>query len=88
MEQPPRKILFLYFELAGYFLACINRLLELHEVEVHIVRYPVNSVAPFDFKADERVRFYEYKDFNRDSLIALAKKINPDIISNVIHLYL
>ena len=80
MEQPPRKILFLYFELAGYFLACINRLLELYEVEVHIVRYPVNSVAPFDFKADERVRFYEYKDFNRDSLIALAKKINPDII--------
>ena len=60
-QQPRKKILFLYFELAGYFMACINRLIELYEVDVHIVRYPVNAIAPFDFKANEKIHFYEYE---------------------------
>ena len=76
----PKRILFLYFELAGYFLACINRLIELYEVDVHIVRYPVNAVAPFDFNPNEKIHFYEYESFTSASLIELANKINPDII--------
>ena len=80
IEQKRKKVLFLYFELAGYFLACVNRLIETYAVDVHIVRYPVNAVAPFDFKDDERIKFYEYSDFDRTSLLEFAKALNPDMI--------
>ena len=75
-----KKILFLYFELAGYFLACVNRLIELYDVDVHIVRYPVNAVAPFNFKSNERIRFYEYHELTTTALIELVKELNPDLL--------
>lgn len=80
MKQQRKKVLFLYFELAGYFLACVKRLTELYAVDVHIVRYPVNTVAPFNFKDDLGITFYEYCELNRTSLIELTKNIDPDII--------
>lgn len=75
-----KKILILYFELAGYLLACIDKLAELFDVEIHVVRYPLNPVAPFDFKFNEHVNYYERKNYSRDELIALAKQIDPDLI--------
>lgn len=80
MKPPRKKILFLYNELAGYFLACIEKLSELFEVEIHVVRYPLNPVAPFEFKFNDHIKYYERKNYNRNSLIALAKEINPDLI--------
>lgn len=73
-------ILFLYTELAGYFLACVRTLLEEHPVDVHIIRWPVNKEAPFNFGESSNISFYERNDYTDDQLIALAKEINPDII--------
>ncbi len=48
--------------------------------QVHIVRQPVNKEAPFEFSFPEGVRVYERNDYNKSSLLQLAKNINPDII--------
>jgi glycosyltransferase involved in cell wall biosynthesis len=42
------RIIFLYRELAGYTVECINKLA--HEHEVLLIRYPVNGEAPFQFE--------------------------------------
>jgi glycosyltransferase involved in cell wall biosynthesis len=75
-----KKILFLYTELAGYFLSCVAELLKEPGVEVHIVRWPVNNEAPFDFEFSDKLKIYERKSYSREQLITLASTISPDII--------
>jgi glycosyltransferase involved in cell wall biosynthesis len=77
LEQPV-KILFLYTELAGYFLACVNELAS-QGAEVHIVRWPVNEEAPFRFEFGN-VRIYERRDLDRAKLLKLAEEIDPSVI--------
>jgi glycosyltransferase involved in cell wall biosynthesis len=49
------RILFLYSELAGYFLACAEELGKHPDVEaVCIVHWPVNPEAPFQFQSTEQ----------------------------------
>ncbi len=72
-------ILFLYTELAGYFLAGIRELAK-KDVEIHIVRWPINKEAPFEFKFPENVNIYERNDYSNNKLIELAEKINPTTI--------
>lgn len=49
------RFLFLYTELAPYFLACVDRLVRDHGAEVRIVHWPVNAEAPFLLDADPRI---------------------------------
>jgi glycosyltransferase involved in cell wall biosynthesis len=74
------KIVFLYSELAGYFLSCINELTKRNDVEVYIVRWPVNKEAPFNFKFSSHVKVYNSKDYNDVELIQLIEEINPNVI--------
>lgn len=74
------KFVFLYTEIAGYFLACVKKLVELHNTEVHIFRYPVNSEAPFEFPLLKNVFYYERKNFTRKKLKEKVSEINPDCI--------
>ncbi len=73
-----KRILFLYTELAQYFLACCNELAK-HNFEVHIVRWPVNEEAPFVFNV-EQLRIYERKNFDRKKLLNLVKEIHPNLL--------
>lgn len=72
------SVLFLYTELADYFLKCCEEL-ALSE-EVHIIRWPVNKEAPFDFKYSERIKIYDKKDYNLEQLKGLVAEIGPSII--------
>ncbi|HEY4651526.1 MAG TPA: glycosyltransferase family 4 protein [Pontibacter sp.] len=74
------RILFLYTELAGYFLSCIKALTEEHVVEVHLVRWPVNSEAPFQFAIPDGVRVYEKQVYSREQLVELSHTINPALV--------
>lgn len=75
------KILFLYTEIAGYVVACLEKLCELHpNVEIHLVRYPVNKEAPFNFELGNRFFVYQRKEFNLKQLEELTNKICPSII--------
>jgi glycosyltransferase involved in cell wall biosynthesis len=73
------KILFLYTELAGYFLACVRELVRQGH-EVHIVRWPVNKEAPFEFAFGEGITVYNRSDYNDKQLQALAASIAPDAV--------
>lgn len=80
MNPKKKKVLFLYFELAGYFVACLEKLVELYDVEVHVIRYPVNPVAPFKFENSGTIFYYERKNYDNNQLMELAKKIDPGFI--------
>ena len=74
------KVLFLYMELAQYFLTCVDVLSKKPNAEIHIVKWPVNQEAPFDFSFPENIKIYERNSFNAKSLWELTQKISPDII--------
>ena len=76
MSKP--KILFLYTELAEYFLACLEAL-EKQEIEIHVVRWPVNKEAPFQFRKLDRIQFYNRDEVTDEGLIELYHSIKPDI---------
>jgi glycosyltransferase involved in cell wall biosynthesis len=73
------NILFLYTELASYFLAGVKELTKKGHT-IHIVRWPVNKEAPFQFSFPDGVTIYERNDYNHAELVELAKNIQPDII--------
>jgi glycosyltransferase involved in cell wall biosynthesis len=74
------NILFLYTELAGYFLSCVNELTRVKDVTVHIVRWPVNKEAPFQFEFSPSLKVYDRNDYDLQQLDALVKNIAPDFI--------
>lgn len=72
------KFLFLYTEIADYFLSCC---LELAKIgEVHVIRYPVNKEAPFRFDDTSIVKLYNRNDFSFNQLQQFSKDLKPDII--------
>lgn len=74
-----KKIVFLYTEIADYFLAGCKALIE-KNAEVHIVRYPVNKEAPFQFDIPEKIKIYERNEYDKKTLLSLVESINPQII--------
>lgn len=72
------RFLFLYTEIAEYFLACCKELSKYGEV--HIIRWPVNKEAPFQFQFDEKLKLYSKSDYSFDGLKELVTQINPDVI--------
>lgn len=74
------SIVILYTELADYLLSCLNELCN-QSVNVHIVNYPINKEAPFQFtNVNSKIMFYNRADFNTNSLITLIENINPSLI--------
>ena len=70
------KILFLYSELAQYFLDCVNILVE--KTEVTVIHWPVNKEAPFKFKVDKRVKLLEKTE--NINLMDKISEVSPDAI--------
>lgn len=81
-NSPVRKnILILYLELAYYTLKCCEELARKYDVNVHIIRMPVNKVAPFRFDVEnKRVVLYDVRDFDLDKLRDLYKLIRPELV--------
>ncbi len=71
-------VLFLYTEIAEYFLKSCEELAK--ENEVHVVRWPVNKEAPFAFELTDAIKIYTKTEFSFEQLTALIEKINPSII--------
>ena len=74
------RIVFLYTEIAGYVLSCISELMKNYPVEVHLVRWPLNSEAPFDFKFPDQLHVYNRKEYSDVHLMQLISDLNPDMI--------
>jgi glycosyltransferase involved in cell wall biosynthesis len=76
-----KSVLILYTEIAGYTLACIGEFCKRHpEINVHLVRWPVNQEAPFDFSFSDSIKVYERDKYDRESLNALATDVKPSLI--------
>ena len=76
-----KRCLFLFTELAGYIVACMKKLAESQDVEVHVIRWPVNAIAPFQFSLEgKNLYFYERKNYSDQQLIDFAVQLNPDVI--------
>ncbi len=72
------KIVFLYTEIADYFLSACLELSK--DAEVHIVKWEVAKEAPFKFDFPKELNIYERGDYNNASLMKLMNEINPDIV--------
>lgn len=72
------KVVFLYTELADYFLKCAELLAT--QYEVHIFSWPVNKEAPFVFETNTTIKLYSKSDFSLDTLQAKVASIAPNII--------
>ena len=72
-------ILFLYTEVAGYFLTCCTSLSQ--KANIHIVHWPINKEAPFDIDTiGGNLHLYNRNQIKAGSLIDFCSKINPDIV--------
>lgn len=81
MIASKHRIVFLYSELAGYFLACAKELGQHPEVEsVDIVHWPVNPEAPFKVGSMEHYTLHPKADLNRMKLQSLMHRIQPTAI--------
>ncbi|MEM7367600.1 MAG: glycosyltransferase family 4 protein [Bacteroidota bacterium] len=74
------KILFLYSELAGYFLACAQALHNIYGCEVHLVHWPINKEAPFEFGRYQGLHFHPRAELNDKSLYELFDSIQPQLV--------
>jgi glycosyltransferase involved in cell wall biosynthesis len=81
MSQTKHRIVFLYSELAGYFLACAEALGNHPGIaSVDIVHWPLNPEAPFQFSSTPQYTLHPKKNSNRGELKQLLAQINPTAI--------
>ncbi|MFN9323879.1 MAG: hypothetical protein ACK6A5_00655, partial [Flavobacteriales bacterium] len=78
-DQRPLRILVLYTELAPYVLAGLERAVRDHGVQVDVVRWPVNSEAPFELRVADGITLHERRSFSTADLIALTDRVKPDL---------
>ncbi len=63
------KVLFLFRELAGYFVACVEEFASLDLCEVEVVYWPVNAQAPLELNTGNNVRWIKKENWDRDAAI-------------------
>lgn len=74
------RIVFLYTELAGYFLACLDELIRAGKVHVSVIHLRINKEAPFEFNAGNGIDMYDKQAYSEKELFGLVGKISPDLI--------
>ena len=76
MTRP--KIVFLYSEIAGYFLASVEALAK--KADVLIVRWEVNKEAPFEFTIPDGVEVVVKSAFSLDQLSKKVHSFDPNVV--------
>ncbi|MDI1235318.1 MAG: glycosyltransferase [bacterium] len=75
------RVLILYTELAGYFIACVKHLLlRQNDIKILLIHYPVNREAPFAFNLSNNLVSIQYSE---DSEVKIANQISdfsPQVI--------
>lgn len=81
MNSLSHRIVFLYSELAGYFLACAEALGQHPDVvSLDIVHWPIHPEAPFQFSSTDHYTLHPKEKNDRQSLQELLSRINPTAI--------
>ncbi len=79
MNNNPR-ILFLYSELAGYFLACVNELSKLYNANILIIHWQINPEAPFVFEKNTQINYIDKSNLSNIELTNLVREFHPQLI--------
>jgi glycosyltransferase involved in cell wall biosynthesis len=74
------KVLVLYSEIAGYFIAGVRRYVALSGATVHVVRWPINPEAPFQFPEEPGIVYHERAELDDAALLRLAMDLDPDAL--------
>ena len=75
-----KKIVILYSELSSYMLQCFD-LAQKDNFQIHVINYPVNKEAPFVFKKNNNIFFYDRNTFiHKASILDLIFEISPKLI--------
>ncbi len=72
------NVVFLYTELADYFIKCCEVLAE--DTNVHIICWPINKEAPFEFKTSKKIKVYPKTNYNPQQLVDLVSSLEPDVL--------
>ncbi len=81
MQTERKKVVFLANALSGYFVSCLNKLVNDFSVNAHVVKYPVDAIAPFEFNLENPyITYYDRNYYTHKELHALVNHIKPDII--------
>jgi len=72
-----KNVLVLYTEYAPYLHACFLKFTRLFNYDVHVVRYPLDKNAPFQFSEAPGIRFYERREMDRNAILDLCRKLDP-----------
>ena len=76
-NENPKKILFLFTELSGYMLHCF-KLAKQSGFEIHVINYPINKEAPFEFKSENVIHLHDRKQFNsKQDILNFIRKLSP-----------
>lgn len=75
------RVLILYTELAGYFIACVKHLLIRNtDTKLLVVHYPVNAEAPFTFNLSESLVTIEFDKSKKSDIEARIQQFSPQLI--------
>jgi glycosyltransferase involved in cell wall biosynthesis len=78
-RQAP-AVVFLYTELAAYVTRCFEALSE-QGVEVHVVAFPVNPEAPFQFDfASSAVHYCSREEYDFQKMMELIEEVSPALV--------
>jgi glycosyltransferase involved in cell wall biosynthesis len=75
-----KRILVLYKELAGYFIACLDELCLNYGVQADVIAYPVNADAPFEFSHSEHIKISSRLTVTNQELQRMVEADNYDLI--------
>ncbi|HKK40240.1 MAG TPA: glycosyltransferase family 4 protein [Cryomorphaceae bacterium] len=73
------RVVFLYTELAGYIRNCFERLAA-SGAEVHVVAYPVNPEAPFEFDKSPKAHYYDRNELDVEGIKDLVRNVDPQAV--------
>lgn len=76
-----KKAVFLAKALSGYFVSCLNKMAEEQNIDAHIIKYPVDAAAPFQFDLkNDHLTYYNREELSDKKLTEIINHISPDII--------
>ncbi|MFM7729302.1 MAG: glycosyltransferase family 4 protein [Flavobacteriales bacterium] len=75
-----KRILVLYKELAGYFIACLDELCRSNNLTADVVAYPVHADAPFQFEHSNRIQIISRHSISDIQLIQMIRQHEYSLI--------
>ncbi|MFP5470301.1 MAG: glycosyltransferase [Bacteroidia bacterium] len=78
--ESKKNIVFLYTELAEYFISCVAKASTNTRLNILVIHWPINKEAPFSFSFPENVQFIDKSKISRQVLFDTIVNFNPQTI--------